>query len=73
MFRINVFISVIDILIHQLTARFEGMAEINNFFSFLEHHTLIKLSDTEIIEKANNVQDKYKEDISAAFALQLVL
>ena len=54
MFRTKVFYEVMDIVIVQLTSRFEGMNGIASKFSFLLPRHLIMLSNTKLIEKATS-------------------
>lgn len=73
MYKVNVFFRVVDIVTQQLRTRFEGMFHVSDSFMFLEPQRLSQLNDLEIIENADKLKEKYEKDISAAFALQLVL
>lgn len=72
-FRINIFYKVIDIILVQIKSRFEGLQKISNLFSFIQPQNLIKLSDSEVMNRAQLLQETYKKDISAKFSLELVL
>ena len=72
MFGTKVFYGVMDIVIVQLTSRFEGMNGIASKFSFLLPRNLITLSNTELIEKTTALQ-QYNSDISDSVPMQVVL
>lgn len=72
-FRVTIFFRIVDIVVQQLESRFAGLSEVSKHFPFLQPQILSHLSDTQNIANANCLQEKYHNDISAAFARQLVL
>ncbi|XP_059160104.1 zinc finger MYM-type protein 1-like [Physella acuta] len=72
-FRVNVFNCVLDIVINQIEKRFQGMHEVCTLFAFLAPSQLVSLQEQDILKSAENLQLKYKEDLSAEFPLQIVL
>ena len=71
-YRITVFLKVINIIVRKLESRFLGMSQVCESFSFLQPQTLTKLIDTEIISNANKLQQKYERDISTTFAIEMI-
>ena len=72
LFKVNIFYRVLDIIINQLKSRFLPMNEIVSNFSVLQPSTLRILNDTDLLKKALEFVDKYKEDISDSFAREIL-
>lgn len=63
--RVNVFITIIDTLITELTKRKVAYDKICNLFGFLEK--IVILSDEEIKTKAQQLKETYKNDLDDYF------
>lgn len=71
-FEIFVFNASLDILVCQLKERFQSMKIMHDYFSFLCPDNLLKLSDEEIRINAENLCNKYEDDLSGDFPQQLL-
>ncbi|XP_065658998.1 zinc finger MYM-type protein 1-like [Hydra vulgaris] len=72
-FRINIFIKILDVVINQLDNRFKGMQEVVQLFSCIHPNKLTVIKEREIISCAEAIQRKYSEDITTEFPLQMVM
>ena len=72
-FRINIFIKILDVVINQLDNRFKGMQEVVQLFSCTHPNKLMVMKEREIISCAEAIQRKYSEDITTEFPLQMVM
>ncbi|XP_065657993.1 zinc finger MYM-type protein 1-like [Hydra vulgaris] len=72
-FRINIFIKILDVVINQLDNRFKGMQEVVQLFSCIHPNKLMVMKEREIISCAEAIQRKYSEDITTEFPLQMVM
>ncbi|XP_065658713.1 zinc finger MYM-type protein 1-like [Hydra vulgaris] len=72
-FRINIFIKILDVVINQLDNRFKGMQEVVQLFSCIHPNKLMVMKKREIISCAEAIQRKYSEDITTEFPLQMVM
>ena len=72
-FRINIFIKILDVVINQLDNRFKGMQEVVQLFSCIHPNKLMVMKEHEIISCAEAIQRKYSEDITTEFPLQMVM
>ena len=72
-FRINIFIKILDVVINQLDNRFKGMQEVVQLFSCIHPNKLLVMKEREIISCAEAIQRKYSEDITTEFPLQMVM
>lgn len=71
-FRVFVFNKCVDIIIQQLTARYESMNDITDKFSLLQPRVLCSLEEEEIVERANRLCKFYSSDLSPTLPQQLV-
>ncbi|XP_065652950.1 zinc finger MYM-type protein 1-like [Hydra vulgaris] len=72
-FRINIFIKILDVVINQLDNKFKGMQEVVQLFSCIHPNKLMVMKEREIISCAEAIQRKYSEDITTEFPLQMVM
>ncbi|XP_065668169.1 zinc finger MYM-type protein 1-like [Hydra vulgaris] len=72
-FRINIFIKILDVIVNQLDNRFKGMQEVVQLFSCIHPNKLMVMKEREIISCAEAIQRKYSEDITTEFPLQMVM
>lgn len=71
-FRVNIFYRVLDIVNTQLKTRFQGMHDIVSSFSVIFPATLLAEDDNNIVKAAKSLQEKYPDDFSPEFPLQLL-
>jgi hypothetical protein len=71
-FRVNVFYKMLDIASNQITQRFAAMTTVVQKFAALNPVNLTRLDEHEIVEAATRLQEEYSDDLSEAFAMQLV-
>lgn len=61
-----------DIVINKLHERFQSLKYVNTVFQAIQPQELIKLSDDQLYESAQRIVNKYNEDISDSFPMQLI-
>lgn len=71
-FRINVFNVILDIVISQLKNRFKAMTYVTEKFSTLRSNVLCSIDDDELLRAATILKDKYPDDLTGEFPMQLV-
>ena len=71
-FRVNIFYADLDIIINQMTQRFNTMRATSHMFEALHPATLQLAGDDELHDKAKRLSDHYDRDIGMAFPAQLV-
>uniref|UniRef100_A0A1B6JGE6 DUF4371 domain-containing protein n=1 Tax=Homalodisca liturata TaxID=320908 RepID=A0A1B6JGE6_9HEMI len=71
-FKVKVFYRSLDIVIAQISRRFESMVRINDQFIFLTPKYLTEKSDDELIFSARKFCEKYEEDVSHGLETQIV-
>uniref|UniRef100_A0A672HGU4 HAT C-terminal dimerisation domain-containing protein n=1 Tax=Salarias fasciatus TaxID=181472 RepID=A0A672HGU4_SALFA len=71
-YRVQVFTACLDVVISQLAHRFTGLRATVNTFNVIQPDTLCNATDDELVLQANALVEKYKQDISLEFPMQLV-
>ncbi|XP_077119085.1 zinc finger MYM-type protein 1-like [Ranitomeya variabilis] len=71
-FKVTVFYEYLDIIVGQLSNRFNGMNRVVQYFRILQPADLASSSDEELYEAALQLQKKYNQDLSPAFPAQLL-
>lgn len=70
-FKVKVFYGAIDILIVQLTERFQSMFYLSEIFSFLRPNNLVKMSDEQLVQSASKFCDKYDVDVTSSLVTEV--
>ncbi|XP_073462545.1 zinc finger MYM-type protein 1-like [Aquarana catesbeiana] len=71
-FKINVFYRCLDIIVNQLSNRFQGLNCVVQRFEIIQPAVLVSASDDDLFKAASNLQQKYEKDLSSTFAGQLL-
>ncbi|XP_043481649.1 uncharacterized protein LOC122510810 [Leptopilina heterotoma] len=71
-FKVNIYYKVFDIVINQITNRFEGMEKIVDQFSFLNPNILTSISEESLVKSAEVLKESYPNDLSPAFPLEVL-
>lgn len=71
-FKINVFYRCLDIIVNQLSNRFQGLNRVVQRFEIIQPAVLVSASDDDLFKAASNLQQKYEKDLSSTFAGQLL-
>lgn len=71
-FKVEVFYRVMDLVINQLTTRFNSLQHLCTLFKCLSPSYLVESSDKHIMEGSELLQSAYPSDISSSFGPQLI-
>ncbi|OCT96206.1 hypothetical protein XELAEV_18013881mg [Xenopus laevis] len=71
-FKTEIFYGSLDIIIAQLTSRFNGMTTVVERFRLLHPHVLAMEKDDELFAAATKLEQYYQEDVSPDFPRQLM-